>query len=102
MSIYHDKFTTLELEKKASEIMESFDFESVHAHMVETNWKWYNRKEEGMKVPDVEDIRSTARSLLTQAIWNETPVSNVATGGFHAYKLPWGLELNFAIKSHHA
>ena len=102
MSIYHDTLTTVELEKKASEIMESFDFESVHAYMEETGWKWYNRKTEGMKVPDIEDIRHTARSLLTQAIWNETPVSNVATGGFHAYKLPWGLELNFAIKSHHA
>ena len=102
MNIYHDTLTTMELEKKASEIMDSFDFESVHAHMEETGWKWYNRNTEGMKVPDIEDIRHTARSLLTQAIWNETPVSNVATGGFHAYKLPWGLELNFAIKSHHA
>mgnify|MGYP000438953027 CR=1 FL=1 len=101
MSIYHDTLTTLELEKKASEIMESFDFESVHAHMVETGWQWYVR-DIGMKVPDIEDIKTTARYLLTQAIWNETPVTNVATGGFHAYKLPWGLELNFAIKSSHA
>ena len=99
---YHQTFTTLELEQKASEIMESFDFESVHNHMQETNWKWFVNSEVGTKVPDIEDIKITARDLLTKAIWYDEPVVNISTGGFHAYKLPWGLELTFAIETAHS
>jgi len=45
----------------------------------------------------MDQIRSTARRLLTNAVWNDEPVANVSTGGFHAYKLPWGLELTFTL-----
>lgn len=98
--MYHEKFTTAELENKAADIMQSFDFEKVLQHMIETDWQWYSPG--GMKVPDIEDLRVQARSLLTRAIWEESPVINVGTGGFMAYKLPWGLELSFRLSSRHS
>jgi hypothetical protein len=50
----------------------------------------------------MDDLRNTARDLMTKAIWDESPVSNVGTGGFTAYKLPWGLELTFQLEHTHA
>ena len=93
--MYHEKFTTAELENKAADIMRSFDFEKVLQHMITTNWQWYSK--DGMRTPDLEDLRVQARSLLTRAIWDERPVINIGTGGFMAYKLPWGLQLTFQI-----
>ena len=68
--------------------------------MIETDWKWYNGKD--TQVPDIEDLRVQARALLTRAIWEESSVTNVGTGGFMAYKLPWGLSLTFQIRSSNA
>ena len=93
--MYHEKFTTAELENKIEEIMDRFDFKKVLEHMEETKWCW--QMTSGYKVPDMDQIRSTARRLLTNAVWNDESVANVSTGGFHAYKLPWGLELTFSL-----
>jgi hypothetical protein len=93
----HEKFTQSELEQKASEIMDRFNFDSVLKHMQETNWTWYKGNGK-MEVPDMDDLRFTARDLLTKAIWSEDKVTNVGTGGFCAYKLPWGLELTFKLE----
>jgi hypothetical protein len=98
--MYHEKFTTSELEIKAAEIMRTFDFERVLKHMEETDWKWYQEGE--MRVPDLEAIRNQARTLLTHAIWTETPTANAGTGGFMAYKFTWGLSLTFQLASSHA
>ena len=98
--MYHEKFTTSELENKAGQIMQSFDFESVHKHMIETDWQW--QMVSGMRVPDLEELRVQARRLLTHVIWEESPVTNVGTGGFMAYKLPWGLSLTFQLVNRHA
>lgn len=97
----HENFTQSELEQKASEIMNRFNFESVLKHMRETNWNWYKGNGK-MEVPDMDDLRFTARDLLTKAIWSEDKVTNVGTGGFTAYKLPWGLELSFNLEKTHA
>ena len=97
----HEKFTNAELEEKAYEIMKNFNFESVLKHMQEKEWKWYMGGGR-MEVPDMDDLRNTARDLMTKAIWDESPVSNVGTGGFTAYKLPWGLELTFQLEHTHA
>lgn len=102
MSNYHDTLTTEELEKKASEIMDSFNFDVVLNYMQDTNWGWYVSPEEGTRVPTIDEIKNTARTLLTKAIWYEEPVVNISTGGFHVYKLQWGLELNFSIESAHS
>ena len=93
--MYHEKFTTAELENKIEEIMDRFDFKKVLEHMEETKWCW--QMTSGYKVPDMDQIRSTARRLLTEAAWSSDHVTNMSTGGFHAYKLPWGLELTFTL-----
>jgi len=50
----------------------------------------------------LQDLRVTARDLLTKAIYDDSNVSNVGTGGFTAYKLPWGIELTFQLEHTHA
>ena len=95
--LYHEKFTPSELEAKAAELMQNFDFERVHQHMVNTDWKWYQDGE--MRVPDLDALRHQARTLLTHAIWTETPTTNCGTGGFMVYKMPWGLSLTFQLCS---
>ena len=74
-----------------SEIMNRFDFEKVHQYMVATGWKWHDQ------VPEMEDLRRTALRLLVDAQMDENDVTSVGTGGFRVYKLPWGLELVFAM-----
>jgi hypothetical protein len=64
--------------------------------MVETNHQWYMGSSSGMKVPDIQDLRNTARSLLTRAEYSNE-VINVGTGGFMVYKLPWGMSLTFQL-----
>jgi hypothetical protein len=91
----HEKFTVVELEFQADSIMDKFNFEKVHAHMVATGHKWANG--DVTEVPNREEIRSFARSLLVKAIYNALPVANVGSGGFVAYKLPWGLQLTFQL-----
>jgi hypothetical protein len=91
-----NKFSHAELEQQAQSIMGSFSFEKVQKHMQDTNHQWYMGGGQ-MAVPDIEDLRVTARDLLTKAIYDDTDVSNVGTGGFVAYKLPWGLQLTFQL-----
>ena len=93
----HAKFSHEELQSQSDEIMRSFNFEKVHEHMVATDWKWFNGRD--TEVPDMEDLRVTARSLLSRAIYETAPVTNVGTGGFMVYKLPWGLRLAFELSS---
>ena len=97
----HEKFTDLELEQKVSDIMRSFNFESVLKHMQDTDWKWYMGGGR-MAVPDMEYLRVTARGLLIRAIYDKAEVTNVGTGGFTAYKLPWGMQLTFQLQNTHA
>lgn len=73
------------------EIMNRFDFEKVHQYMVATDWKWLD------EVPEMEDLRQTALRLLVEAQMDKNDVTSVGTGGFRVYKLPWGLELVFAM-----
>ena len=93
----HEKFSHEDLEAQASAIMSSFNFEKIHEHMVATDWKWVMGSVQ--EVPDVEILRVQARSLLSRAIYETAPVTNVGTGGFMVYKLPWGLRLAFELAS---
>jgi hypothetical protein len=88
--------TLFDLEQQAETIMQSFDFEKVLKHMQDTNHRWYQGGGR-MAVPDITDLRVTARDLLTKAIHDKSVASNVGTGGFVAYKLPWGMQLTFQI-----
>jgi hypothetical protein len=91
-----NKFSHAELEQQAQSIMGSFSFEKVQKHMQDTNHQWYQGGGR-MAVPDLTDLRVTARDLLTKAIHDKSVASNVGTGGFVAYKLPWGMQLTFQI-----
>jgi len=90
------EFTHQELEHQAETIMQNFDFEKVLKHMQNTNHQWYQGGGR-MAVPDLIDLRNTARDLLTKAIYDKSETSNVGTGGFVAYKLTWGMQLTFQI-----
>ena len=90
---------TPELEKMADDIMESFDFQKVHAVMRLVEWKWSCNGE--LRVPTLDEIRAQARRLLDRVVYHDpdgTGVSNCATGGFCAYRFPWGVELVFAFE----
>jgi hypothetical protein len=73
------------------QIVDRFDFQKVHDYMVSTDWKWYD------KVPTIDDLKRTAARLLVEAQTDPQDVVSMGTGGFRVYKLPWGLELVFAM-----
>lgn len=85
-----------ELEKKAQEIMESFNFEQVYHYMKTVKWKWYDGQEAD-HTPSMNQIKTLARSLLTSVVRDDNSCSCLATGGFQALKFPWGISLNFVI-----
>lgn len=73
--------------------MKTFDFEKVHSYMREANWQW-----RGEGVPELTELMTTAFTLLSNVINAEEPASNSSTGGFTAYKMPWGLSLHFSLE----
>jgi hypothetical protein len=89
------KFTQEELESQCSSIMERFNFEKVHAHMKANEHKWLIGGE--FRVPELDELRWQARSLLVKAAWSDDESTNVGTGGFMAYKMPWGMSLTFQL-----
>lgn len=89
--------TKEELYTERDKIMERFDFEKVCAHMERVDWKWYRGNVH--EVPTVFDLRGTARHCLATVIESDEPSSNAGTGGFYAYKFPWGLQLVFSIST---
>ncbi len=75
-----------------SRIMIQFDFGKVHEYMKSVDWKWID------EVPQIEELRFTAARLLAEAVDDPQDVVSMGTGGFRVYKLPWGLELVFAME----
>jgi hypothetical protein len=82
---------TQEQAQSIGQIIDRFDFQKVHDYMILTNWKWFD------SVPTQEDLKMTATRLLVEAAMDPQDVVSVGTGGFRVYKLPWGLELVFAM-----
>ena len=60
--------------KQITKLMERFDFEKVHNHMVATDWKWSSC--EG--VPTMDQIKETALQLLH---YFEIGTLRLGTGG---------------------
>lgn len=87
--------TKEELYKERDRIMDNFDFEKVLAHMERVDWKWL--RGDSYEVPSIFELRGTARQCLSHVIESAEPSSDSATGGFHAYKFPWGIQLVFAV-----
>ena len=77
------------------EIVDEFDFEKVHRVMLALNWQWHHTK----GVPEIADLRRTARSLLKQVVESKDTLS-VGTGGFTAYMHHGLLGLRFEISSY--
>lgn len=76
-------------------VMDGFDFEKVHAYMVLTKWTWWNQSKNDYYQPSLEALRIQAETLLWKVMESETPATSIGTGGFMAYKFPWGLKLTF-------
>lgn len=76
-------------------IMEGFNFKKVHDYMKSVDHKWVSNK--GYGVPEIEDLQNTARMLLLSAALDDREITNIGTGGFMVYKLPWGLSLTFQV-----
>jgi len=74
------KTLTEKYREKIDEIMESFDFESVHNHMKKTKWKW------GMddNTPTIGELKEEASRMLNDLV--DDDLIFVSTGGFTAIK----------------
>jgi hypothetical protein len=83
---------THEQAQSIGQIIDRFDFQTVHDYMVLTGWKWFD------EVPTMDNLKGTATRLLVEAQMDPQEVVSMGTGGFRVYKLPWGLELVFAMK----
>jgi len=69
-------------------IIDNFDFDAVHKIFVERGYKY-----KGDVTPDVEELKSTARYVLSQVIVYDKDCCS--TGRLCAYKFSWGLKLAF-------
>ena len=83
-----------QMQEQIDEIMDNFDFERVHKMMLASDWKWSG--DDGFCVPDISEIRKTARQLLYRTV--DDRLSGCGTGGFNVLKgkdyilLYWGPE----------
>jgi hypothetical protein len=80
--------------KEKADILDRFDFGKVQDYMKATGWTWHGSPE----TPTIIDLMSTANMLLDNVIQSAEPASNSGTGGFTAYKMPWGLSLHFSVE----
>ena len=71
-----------------SDVIENFDFESIHQYMIETNWTWAFPYEIEGRVPSIEEMKETAKDLLVQVLFTETthPEYWIQSGYIRAYK----------------
>ena len=83
-----------ELLQQKSDILNRFDFGKVQDYMTKTGWTWHGNQES----PTITDLIFTAGKLLDNVIKSKEPASNSGTGGFTAYKMPWGLSLHFSVE----
>lgn len=70
------------------DIMNNFDFDKVHRVMTFLNWKWALADSEHTAVPDIQQLRDTARNMLTGCASRARKVSGqytIGSGGFHAH-----------------
>ena len=81
--------------KEKAEILNRFDFGKVQDFMKSTGWTWNGNQES----PTITDLVFTANKLLDNVIQSTEPASNSGTGGFTAYKMPWGLSLHFSVET---
>lgn len=77
------------------EILDQFDFDKVKQVMDALQWEWSMGS--GSRVPEIPEMRKTARRLLKEVV-EKPPYNYSATGGFHVEKDADGfLELRFEV-----
>lgn len=77
-------------EDDIEEMIGNFDFNKVHKVMKHLNWKWLD-----IGVPDIEEMKKTARELLNSLKDKQT---YSATGGFVARRNSYDFSLSFEVE----
>ena len=70
------------------DIMNNFDFDKVHRVMTVLDWRWALADSEHTAVPDIQQIRDTARNMLTECTSRARKVSGqftIGSGGLYAH-----------------
>lgn len=75
-------------------ILDEFDFESVHKAMVALNWTWSSTD----GVPTIGELRRQARELLKELIKSNNEI--IGTGGFYVYRNWTAIGLRFEVASY--
>jgi hypothetical protein len=92
--------------KEIADIIDKFDFQRVHAYMTLTNWVWLVNDLGTLhrRVPTVNDLKDSARSLLSEIMDPKCDVESLVqpAGGFRVKKHVYGngdvmLGLSFEI-----
>jgi len=87
-----EKFT-INKEKHIENIIEHFDFNSVHTTMKHLKWLWYTSSD----TPSISELKSTAVNLLNK-VYDTDCGNSISSGGFKASKFEDYLELEFVIE----
>lgn len=66
------------------DILDEFDFNKVHKVMTFLKWEWIDQG-----VPEIEDLRKSARRLLFKLL-DDPNITRLATGGFQVRRVKYG------------
>ena len=77
-----------------NEILNDFDWESVHTLMESVDWRW------GDKVPSINEMIELVKGLFEDL--DEEGVSMVGTGGFYLHKHNGSYTLHFSFETSHS
>lgn len=77
------------------EVIDTFEFEKVHEHMINTNWKWATGSYDQYEVPSIISLKHHLRSMIVNAYTKigqhpelkEAPYM-VSCGGFTVFVWP--------------
>lgn len=92
------------MNKQITKILDNFNFQAVHDHMVTVDWNWGGFNGDGY-VPTIDELMKTATRLLTSVHESDLMNSSHACGGFHAHKWTFDpdksptLELLFVVEN---
>ena len=83
-------------------ILDNFDFKIVKTVMDFLKWKWYSTRARKMVIPDIPEIKSTARRLLIEAANDPKKNSIILTGGLLAEKIDGHFfQLSFVVTDYY-
>jgi len=74
-------------EKNVHEILNRFDFDSVHEYMKNADWTWCCFNQDGPRIPTLHDLYSNAKELLFDVLNHKDDSTIFQCGGFAAIKI---------------